>query len=251
MKHQPVWWLVNNFIKISVFIFLIFTLLFPLDIVWGKNESPNITGALISPTDLPQESYHVYCPLILKMLPALPATIRLSLIGDSITQGFNDIHPLWWEYLVTLLTTDGHTIITKNHAVSGQRILSDMDSQVLAAASDDADLIIIELGTNDNNTGDMQVLRAEIEENIAELRASNPHAAIYYLNILPIWGSNGVEWDKRNIRTAINAACAAQEITCWDTYSIPWITFSDTVDGVHPGVSGHQIIGSKVKHLVE
>ena len=126
LKHQTVWWLVHNLLKVSLLLLLIFSMLFPLEIVWGKNKSPNTSGSFISHPDQPQEAYLVFCPLILKMLPVLPSTIRLTLIGDSITQGFNDIHPLWWEYLVTLLTDEGHIVVINNHAVSGQRIMSDI-----------------------------------------------------------------------------------------------------------------------------
>ena len=94
-------------------------------------------------------------------------------------------------------------------------------------------------------------LRAEVEENIADLKVSNPGAMINYLNVLPIWSSTGVEWDKNNIRTTIFSACAAQEITCWDTLIDPWLSYGDTIDGVHPNISGHQKIGTRVKALIE
>ena len=58
--------------------------------------------------------------------------------------------------------------IKLNHAVGGTTI-GDMDAQTVAAAADDADLILIALGTNDNDAGDMAALQAEVEENIAEL----------------------------------------------------------------------------------
>lgn len=126
-----------------------------------------------------------------------------------------------------------------------------MDYQVSGAASDNADVIIIELGTNDNNSGDLQALQMEAEENITELMISNPNADIYYLNILPAWGPAGNEWSKNNIRSSINSVCMDLNITCWDTYSDPWIEFSDTLDGVHPNAAGHQKIAIKVKSLLE
>jgi hypothetical protein len=41
-----------------------------------------------------------------------------------------------------------------------------------------------------------------------------------------------------NIRTAIAAGCAAQNVTCWDTFTDPWITAADTADGVHTNKAG-------------
>jgi lysophospholipase L1-like esterase len=104
------------------------------------------------------------------------------------------------------------------------------------------------LGANDDNAGDMNTLQAEVEENIIELKASNPRASIYYLNILPLWTDvgGGTEQPKENIRHAIEAACTAQSITCWDTYHTPWIVVGDTSDGVHPTAGGHAKIATEV-----
>ena len=56
----------------------------------------------------------------------------------------------------------------------------------------------------------------------------------------------GTEIDKSNIRTAIAAACTAQGITCWDTYTTPWITAADTTDGTHPNAAGELKISTEV-----
>jgi len=127
-----------------------------------------------------------------------------------------------------------------NHAYGGASILADLDGERLAAAADDADLILIELGGNDDNAGDMNALRLKVESNLAALRLSNPRAGLYYMNVTPGWtdGTGATELVKNNIRAAIAAACANQGVTCWDSASAPWITAADTLDGRHLNASG-------------
>ena len=140
----------------------------------------------------------------------------------------------------------------RNHAVAGHSIMSNMDADVLAAANDGANGIIIALGTNDVDGGDMVALQAEVEENIIELKASNPLATLYYMNILPRWTDTGggTPIDKSNTRAAIAAACLAQSITCWDTFTTPWITSAQTTDGTHLTAAGHTAIANNVIALL-
>jgi lysophospholipase L1-like esterase len=173
-----------------------------------------------------------------------PYLQTFGILGDSITAQTST------SSFVNLLSSsylDGRIKI-KNHAVDGQAIISNMDTQTVASANDNANIIIIELGTNDNNAGNMTTLQAEAEENIAELKASNPNATIYWLNVLPRWtNASGVTpVDKANVRTAIAAACTAQSITCWDTFTTPWITAALTSDGLHPTAAGHIAIFEEI-----
>ena len=135
-----------------------------------------------------------------------------------------------------------------NRSAPGNTIMSNMDAQVVSAAGDNARVIILALGTNDTDGGNMTALQAEVEENIVELKASNPNATLYYMNVLPRWTDIGgvTEADKSHIRTAIAAACTAQGITCWDTYADPWIIVTDTSDGIHPTTAGHTKIAAEV-----
>lgn len=167
----------------------------------------------------------------------------ISIIGDSISANMVTN----WHTNVTATLNTGKCI-TQNHAVSGNSIMSHMDAQVAAAVNDNADIIVMELGRNDNNAGNMTALQAEVEENIAELKISNPNSTIYYLNVLPTWTdtTGATEVDMSNIRTAIAAACTAQDITCWDTYTTPWIAANETSDGTHPTAAGHAKIAIQV-----
>lgn len=163
---------------------------------------------------------------------------NLGLIGDSL---MNRVGDDWVENI-----PDSYTIA--NHAASSANIIDEMDGQVVAAVDDDNEIIILGLGTNDDNAGDMGALQAEVEENIIEIKTSNPRATVYYMNVLPRWTDvgGGTEIDKSNIRTAIEAASAAQGIVCWDTYSDPWIVPSDTSDGTHPDEAGSLKVWNKV-----
>jgi lysophospholipase L1-like esterase len=173
------------------------------------------------------------------------ATKVLTVLGDSISRVYMSTP---WSLQTVFEYDGGNKITLKSHAVSGQSIIQYMDGQTIAAALDDADIIIIALGTVDDNAGDMSVLQAEVEENITELKLSNPRATLYYLNVLPYWTdkSGRTEIDKSNIRAAIAAACIAQSILCWDTYTNPWITAADTYDGVHPNAAGQKKIANQV-----
>jgi lysophospholipase L1-like esterase len=168
---------------------------------------------------------------------------RIAALGDSITASYNES---WFFPFCKNYVLGGATAI--NHAVGGHSIMSNMDAQTVAVATDDADIIIIALGTNDNDAGDMTALQAEYAENIAELKASNPRATIYAMNVLPRWTDvgGGTVMDRSHIRAAIAAACTAQGITCWDTYTTPWIAAADTSDGTHPTAGGAVKIATEV-----
>jgi len=171
-------------------------------------------------------------------------TRRLTVLGDSIS---------------TMITTEGWTTYVcgqytdfslgmNNRAGAGETIISNMDTQTAEAANDNADIIIIALGADDNNAGNMTTLQTTYENDVVALKASNPRATIYAMNVLPQWEDNttGAEVDKSNIRTAIAAACTSQGITCWDTYTSPWIAQNETSDGVHPTAAGHAAIAAEV-----
>lgn len=165
----------------------------------------------------------------------------MTILGDSISNGIDT--PLDWVNYVPITQYE-----IKNHAASGNAINYRMDEQTIEAATDDANIIIIALGTNDNNNAGMDTLKAIVEQCISDLRTSNPNATIYYMNILPRWTdeTGGTEVDKGNLRAMINEACVSQGIICWDTYDDPWITAEDTLDGLHPSDVGGLKIWSEI-----
>jgi lysophospholipase L1-like esterase len=169
----------------------------------------------------------------------------VGILGDSIST-----NSVGWHGGIFGTYNSNRTKIN-NHAVAGMGVIqgaSNMAAQVTASASDRNNIIIIELGTNDDNAGNMTTLQASYEAGIIALKASNPLATIYALNVLPRWTDTGggTVVDKSNIRTAIAAACTAQSITCWDTFTDPWITAAQTADGLHPTAAGHAAIAAQV-----
>ncbi len=117
-----------------------------------------------------------------------------------------------------------------------------MAAQATACATDNADIIIMALGTNDNNAGNMATLQSAVEAGIDTVRGTNPNATVYYMNVLP--RTTGA---KNNIRAAIAAACTAKSVTCWDTVTDPWINdVTDTIDGLHPNTAGYDKIVSRL-----
>lgn len=164
---------------------------------------------------------------------------RMVVIGDSISTNTTDK----WLFKIPY-----NSYVQQSYAVAGHQIMANMDAQIVSAKAENANIYILALGRNDNDLGDMVALQAEADENIAELKAARPLANIYYMNVLPTWtDATGVtEVSKTNIRAAIAAACLAQGVTCWDTYTTPWITAADTLDGTHPNDDGNVKIWNEI-----
>lgn len=173
-------------------------------------------------------------------------TKRITILGDSLSDSLSYTLIDWVDYI-----TEPYYGI-KNHAVTGQTIIGHLSSQVLASATDDADIIIIALGTNDNNAGSMPDIQTAINNGIDALRISNPDATIYYMNVLPRWtdSGGGTIVDKSNIRTAVAAACAGKGVTCWDTFTTPWILSTDTSDGLHTTTGGAVKIWNEISSRI-
>jgi lysophospholipase L1-like esterase len=171
---------------------------------------------------------------------------RLALLGDSITAAALDhsdwswkVHYTWKDSLTTRL----------NHAVAGYGITNGgLDAETAAAAADNADTIMLAFGANDDNAGDMALLRSLLGADIDALRVSNPNATLYCMNVLPEWTDNtgATPIDKANVRTAIATVCTAKGVACWDTFTTPWITAAQTLDGIHPTAAGHAAIAAQV-----
>jgi lysophospholipase L1-like esterase len=179
---------------------------------------------------------------VFNLAPNVTKYKTITILGDSISANTS----IGWQIAVKSGYNDNRVTL-KNWAVSGAHIMSDytenLTKQVGQAASDIAHNIIIELGTNDNNSGDMTALQAKIVSQVSILKTSNPQARIFYMNVLPRF--DGV--DKSNIRIAVTSACATAGITCWDTNTIPWITSTDVVaDNLHPNASGYAKITAQV-----
>lgn len=177
--------------------------------------------------------FHVYTTPIVK---------TISFYGDSISTDLNG----WDKHVIH--TYQGGKIKPINHAVGGQSISANLATQIAAGASDNADISFIQMGVNDDNAGNMTTLQGKVESAITTLKASNPRTTIYWINVLKTWtdATFATELDKANIRAAIAAGCAAQGVTCIDTYTSPWLTTAQMNDNKHPNAAGYYIYGTNV-----
>jgi lysophospholipase L1-like esterase len=173
------------------------------------------------------------------LFTATSAPKRIAIIGDSICVDTAGSTNRWATYFGQFYGSGDNTLL--NHAVGGAKILpnagNDMETQTAAAASDNADIIIIALGVNDGNLD--AGIQAEYQANVQALKLSNPTATIYAILPWPIWaGVGGAETDKGNVRTAVIAACAAEGVTYYNPYADAVYTSTNTGDGIHPNNSG-------------
>lgn len=181
---------------------------------------------------------------------------KITVLGDSISTNYG--FPLTgtsnkpW---ILLMLQSGYVV--SDYAVAGAPIVPvqgyvDMAQQVALAANDNAETILVAMGTNDLNDGNMTTLKSIYKANMQVLQLQNPRTTIYAMNVLPRWSNTGTADTppKDNIRTAIAEVCTELGIECWDTYTVPWITYSDTSDGTHPNNTGAAKIKAKVAELL-
>lgn len=158
-----------------------------------------------------------------------------TVLGDSISADTTD----GWQEMVHGTYNKG-AVWKKNYSVGGMGIIvgaTNMAAQVASAASDDADNILIMLGTNDTETGD--TLRSTYETNLNTLKASNPRARIFGIGILNRTDMTGVATKNTRIQTA----CTNAGVTYKDaTGVIDPVT--DTDDGLHPNAAGNTKIAN-------
>ena len=168
--------------------------------------------------------------------------VSLTIIGDSISNDSVD----WPVYFLNNQSTYN---VMRSKAVAGNSIATHMTTQTTEALKDNYDTVVILMGANDDNAGDMVALQSTVESNLSRLKRKNADADIYVINVLPIWTNNTglTVVDKSNIRTAIASACTSQGVTCWDSFGEQWIVASDTSDGVHPTNAGSLKLALKVK----
>lgn len=167
---------------------------------------------------------------------------RIAYIGDSITANSTTT----WVDMVGSEYLSG-AVASMNHAIAGITIQNDMASQAALCASDNAHVIYVALGANDDNAGNMTTLRATYEAGIDTLQASNPSAAIKLINVCPVWEVDKVTpKDKSNIRTMIDAVGTARGLTVLQPFSEAWYTGAETSDGVHPSSTGDALIAARM-----
>lgn len=159
-------------------------------------------------------------------------TKKITILGDSISAN----KPLTgWQALVGRNYNSGQNVVY-NRSMAGATIMTDGDSdsdmaaQVTASQYDDADLVIIELGTNDPDDAG---ITAEYTAQVNRLKAYHPRATICGMGILP----RTADATRLINNPRIEAACTATGISYWNTDGVI-DPADDTDDGVHPTDAG-------------
>jgi len=165
---------------------------------------------------------------------------RVLFLGDSIAIAT----PSFADYLVQEYNNGECAII--NRAISGADVAggeaTDMPTQVSNSSADNADVIIIELGTSDEVVAN---IRAVYVAQVNILKANHSDANIYCMSVLP--KTSDADRVDKNVELAL--ACTDTGITYWDTDG--WITpATDTTDGTHPTAAGHAKIAAEILALL-
>lgn len=167
---------------------------------------------------------------------------RIAYIGDSITAESTTtwVDQVQNEYL-------NGAVASMNHAIAGTSIIGGMASQAALCATDNAHIIYVALGANDDNAGNMTTLRATYEAGLDTMQASNPSADMKLINVWPLWEADKTTpKDKSNIRAMIDAVGTARGLTVLQPFSEAWYTGADTSDGVHPAAAGSALIKTEI-----
>lgn len=167
---------------------------------------------------------------------------RISYVGDSITANSTTT----WVDMVSSEYLNG-AVASMNHAIAGNSIIGNMDTQAALCANDKAHTIYVALGTNDDNAGNMTTLRAIYEAGLDTMQASNPGAIIKLINVWPLWEADKTTpRDKSNIRAMIDAIGTARGLTVLQPFSEAWYTGAETVDGTHTNSAGDALITDQI-----
>jgi lysophospholipase L1-like esterase len=167
---------------------------------------------------------------------------RIAIIGDSISASANG----WDDLFVGRYNYGGN--LGFNRAVSGATVLhtgstTDMQDEVTTASSDNADLILVLLGTNDTDTS--ATFGTEYQARLAEMKTQHPNASISCLGILERF--DGIT--RRTLQNPmIQAAAAAVGETYINTDGV--ITAGDTTDNLHLNAAGHAKLYALVSGVV-
>ena len=195
---------------------------------------------------------------------ATAAPIRVSCVGDSITQGaFPDAQKYAWP--VDLGRILGHGYRTINCGVSGTTMLKKGDSpywkrlRFKKAIAFHPNIVVIMLGTNDtkpwnwNKHGKDFVANAE--DMIHIFKALPTHPRVYICLPPKVLKKNPYSINEKNlvhgVIPAIKKAARATHIRIINVFrGLPWKMKFYNSDGVHPNVKGSAVIAHVVAKAI-
>lgn len=182
-----------------------------------------------------------------RVLPAYKYKRSIVVYGDSITEGYNTTYgkysasdKTWWNILADKLAIDvtpvgiggiGYTKTANTYpAVSADPSYINYIDKGHVAPVTDADIVILELGTNDGKSAtdiDTDYVTA-VKSSVGRIKAMHPHADIYAL--IP-FNSTG--------KASLISAYESESITVIPQTFYSKIVFADTF---HPAESGSYVI---------
>lgn len=189
-------------------------------------------------------------------------------LGDSITYGFRLDESVRLEKRYPALVCSTLGMIEHNYSVRGAGYTKSyadgprtIGQQVDKAAADESydhgrvGLVVVAAGINDVDSDAANVKTACMGV-IDRLSGMYPNALIMVGNTPTAGlanmdaGSSAGLWAKRHVVSAIDEACTGSvsrlvSVPMWKLYGLPR-SFTESDDGIHPGVNGHRRLGAMV-----
>lgn len=162
---------------------------------------------------------------------------KILIIGDS----FSDYYYTYWVNEFDRLWDKGGTPLIMNIASNGYHVFDDFAPSVALATTYNPEIIIVMLGTNDNDIEDFAAL---YQASLEQLKTDHPTAAIYCVDL---FNSTSIPHGTRAYKNAQIAIAVGnvEGVTLWNTDG--WIDpVTDTDDGYHPNAAGGLKVANEI-----
>lgn len=190
--------------------------------------------------------------ILLSVVNSLTAQIKVTCIGDSITEGWKD-NP---SYVPTLQTLLGIDYTVENNGKSGATLLQNGNAPYCKQAAfsralaSNADIITIMLGTNDTKSKNWDNYSGEFKSDyialIDTLQSTNKKAKIFLVLPVPVCRDNyGIRNEIIKLEIPIIKQIASEKgLTIVDA-NTPLLSLCNSFeDGVHPKAIGSDAIAN-------
>jgi lysophospholipase L1-like esterase len=191
---------------------------------------------------------------------------RVACIGDSITCGHGLKDPKREAYPAQLQKLLGRDYEVRPFCMSGVTLLKGGAKSIWAtdewklAQQYGADVVIVQLGTNDTKEADWRRHQNEFlddyESLIRAIRKANPAVDLFICLPPPLFRDRGKPWDTdavlvKEIVPKIRRVAADEKATLIDVYSVCDAHASDFPDGVHPNAAASKVIAQTISAAVD
>jgi lysophospholipase L1-like esterase len=132
--------------------------------------------------------------------------------------------------------------------VNGANGENSLASQVYRARSDDADVIIMQIGHNGSTADDS--FRAAYQSGVSDLKSANPRAKIYLLGNFDWFDQSGAPVVEPRLTKNKSIRAVAEQSGAVYVDTDGWVTSADTQDGLHLTDSGKIKVASLLAALL-